>query len=234
MRDILNRMPVIHPKQDQPRTSRANVSADQSVDLSFTGPESRSNRPGNSKLPGSSTTVCSHCRRKGHDQFTCYDKHAEQAPWAKLKASNRGKDPQHGYPIASSSGLDPARAAAGLPHHNQEASAKSAVQPAAAIQPSDWILDSGCGAHSTPMSVDRKSATNASLRMANGAVVQAASVGSKSISFDNGVLDLPNVRHVPSLDAGLLSMGKSVRDGWRFCQQEYDGHHFIIFESPDR
>lgn len=70
--------------------------------------------------------------------------------------------------------------------------------------------------------------------MANGAVVPAASVGSRLVSLGSTTLDLENVRHVPSLDASLISMGKLVRDGWRFFQQDYDGHHFIIFESSDR
>lgn len=233
MRDILNRMPVIQSKQEQPRVNRANV-AKEHVPLSNFTSNAPAARPSLSKrLPRSNDLFCPHCQRPGHLAKTCCDLHPEQAPWAKSASKTQARNRNNDLHVPPSD-LFPICAATVLPDRTNLACTKTTKSSSTEIRPSDWISDSGCGAHSTPTAVDKPHLSSAFLRMANGNVVPATSIGSTLVPIDNATLELSNVRHVPSLDASLISVGKLVREGWKFTQQDIERRHGIIFESPDR
>ncbi|EEH50307.2 uncharacterized protein PADG_06386 [Paracoccidioides brasiliensis Pb18] len=200
-RDILSHLPAAgqntavtdmkNPANNAQDSSKKNKSKDKDLGLKDKGKNKESKQ-------GSGNNTNKTCHKAGHLKADCWTKYPEKRPAdRKGKDKDRDKDKDIG-----------------------NAALVQTLWSNGKVVEETWVLDSGSGAHATPLKdivevTPQKS--NVMLEMADGSTAPVAAVG-----------------RVPKLEVNLMSFGKLARKGYTFKQLAYSNNHSTLLTSPGR
>ena len=176
---------------------------------------------------------CKICGR-AHGGYTCFTEHPDQAPphlqqtfykkafelnKERQKPSSASTAPTAQKPSAQDADTSSALIPFSMPSDAKSAITKSTIQ----LRPEEqWFLDSCASYHSTPHRQlftsyfplrEADLSPSDYMEGAQGLTSKPTGVGTILLDVQDGSLLLKNVRHVPSFNSNLISVGALARDG---------------------
>ena len=220
-------------KKEKENTPKANEASTEDFNTDGKKTENAKSKGRKEGVKGSSGSRCSYCNWPGHSESKCRfkypdiateefrNKQASRIQFLKQKHSDRNQSREREVVPSQPSMVGNSAIAMCSMGNNKSTTA-------------DWFLDTCASFHMCPSRdafVSYKPHTGTKIKVANETFAETVGIGKIIIEIDDGVLELDDVRHVPSFGSNLVSYGQLDDQGFGLSVST-NSPRFHIITSP--